>query len=43
MSLVGARLGSQILVVVGGKMGFQALSNKAAVVGGARSCGSCGS
>ena len=41
LPLIGAKLGSQILVVVGGRMEFQALSNWATVVGGAKSCGSC--
>ena len=43
LPLVGTKLGSQILAVVGGRMRFQALSNWATVVGGAGSCGSCGS
>ena len=43
LPLLGTNLGSQILAVVGGRMGFQALSNWATVVGGAGSCGSCGS
>ena len=41
LSLVGANLGSQILAVVGEKIGFQTLSNWATVVDGAGSYRSC--
>ncbi len=42
LPLVGARLGSQTLAVVEERMGFQAFSNKAVGVGGARTYRSCG-
>ena len=41
--LVGAKLDFQIPAVVRGKMGFQALSNRATVIGGAGNYRSCGS
>ena len=43
LPLVGAKLGYQILAVVRGRMGFQALSNWAMVIDDTGSCGSYGS
>ena len=42
LPLIGAKLGSQTLVVVEERMGFQVLSNEAVGVGGAGIYGSCG-